>query len=368
MFATRRKFLCTSPALAAAGFAAVTGSSRAETAPEEGGRSSGGAEMTDPANVEHSLSPPPTTRRGDMLYRKLGRTDEEVSLIGLGGFHIGTIKDPGESEKFIRSAIDRGITFLDNCWAYHEGESEVRMGRALRDGYRDKVFLMTKIEGRTKDSAARQIDESLSRLGVDHVDLLQLHEVIRVEDADRTFEEGGAIEALREAQQKGRCRYLGFTGHKDPFIHMRMLDVARENGVRFDAVQMPVTVMDAHFRSFTHEVLPRLVTEEIAPLAMKTFGNPHIFRFIEKTKVATPIELLHYSMSLPVSVVITGMDSTKLLDQALEAVRTFDAEAAEQGRGALLERFKEAASKGEYERYKTAADYDATARHPEWLG
>src|SRR5213079_441098 len=208
-----------------------------------------------------------------MIYRTLGRTGERVSVIGLGGWHIG---QPSISEQdsiqLIRQAIDRGITFMDNCWDYNEGASEERMGKALRDGYRQKVFLMTKIDGRTKDLAAKQIDESLRRLQTDRIDLMQHHEVIRLEDPDRIFAPGGAQEAMLAAQKAGKIRYIGFTGHKDPYVHLRMLTVATDYGLRFDAVQMPLNVMDAHFRSFQRAVLPLLVKENIGVLGMKSLG------------------------------------------------------------------------------------------------
>jgi aryl-alcohol dehydrogenase-like predicted oxidoreductase len=187
-----------------------------------------------------------------MIYRTLGSTGQKVSAIGLGGFHIGNPVLESESLKIIRSAIDRGITFMDNCWDYHEGKSEVRMGKALRDGYRDKVFLMTKIDGRSKAGAAAQIDESLRRLQTDHVDLLQFHEIIRMDDPDRIFAPGGALEAVLEARKAGKLRYIGFTGHKDPSIHLHMLQTAAQHQFRFDTVQMPLNVMDAHYRSFEH--------------------------------------------------------------------------------------------------------------------
>src|SRR6202051_1151492 len=175
-------------------------------------------------------------RKGDMLYRTLGRTGERVSAIGMGGFHIA---QPGLSEdqsiQLVRAAIDRGITFLDNSWDYNEGQSEVRMGKALRDGYRQKVFLMTKIDGRTKQSAASQLDESLRRLQTDHLDLIQFHEIIRMEDPDRVFAPGGALEAVQEAKKAGKVRYIGFTGHKDPMIHLRMLETADAHQVHFDS-------------------------------------------------------------------------------------------------------------------------------------
>ena len=254
-----------------------------------------------------------------MPYRKLGRTGEKISAIGLGGYHIGISKDEEESIRLIRSAIDRGITFMDNCWDYHDGNSEVRMGKALRDGYRQKAFLMTKIDGQTKASAARQIEESLQRLQTDRIDLMQFHEIIRMEDPDRIFALGGGMEAALEAKKAGKIRYIGFTGHKDPLIHLRMLEVARAHKFRFDAVQMPLNVMDAHFRSFEQQVLPVLVKEGIGVLGMKSLGSGVILQ----SKTAPPIECLHYAMNLPTSTVITGIDRMELLDQALEAARTF---------------------------------------------
>lgn len=190
-----------------------------------------------------------------MIYRTLGTTGEKVSAIGLGGHHIGRPKDASEGIRIIRSAIDRGITFMDNCWDYHNGESERRMGNALRDGYRQKVFLMTKFDGRTRDSTARQIDESLQRLQTDRIDLMQYHENIRMEDPDVFFAPNGPVEALMAAKKAGKIRYIGFTGHKDPAVHLRMLEVAAAHGFHFDAAQMPLNVLDAHFRSFTHEVV-----------------------------------------------------------------------------------------------------------------
>src|SRR3954452_17996708 len=178
-----------------------------------------------------------TTRVGDMQYRTLGSTGENVSLVGLGGSHIGKVDDEQLSLRIMRSAIDRGLTFMDNSWDYNEGQSELRMGRALRDGYRDKVFLMSKIDGRPRQAAAQQIDESLRRLQTDRVDLMQFHEVIRLEDPDRIFAAGGAVEAMLAAQKAGKIRYIGFTGHKDPYVHLRMLTVAQEHDLRFDTVQ-----------------------------------------------------------------------------------------------------------------------------------
>jgi aryl-alcohol dehydrogenase-like predicted oxidoreductase len=298
---------------------------------------------------------------GEMIYRTLGRTGEKISAIGVGGFHIGV---PSETEgiRIIRTAIDEGITFMDNCWDYHKGESEVRMGKALRDGYRDKVFLMTKIDGRTKKLAAQQVDECLRRFKVDCIDLMQHHEVLRMEEGDVIFGEGGANEALLEAKKAGKIRYIGFTGHKDPAVHLRTLEVAREHHFHFDAVQLPLNVIDAHFRSFEKEVVPVLVKEKIGVLGMKPFASGAIM----ETKTVTAIECLHYALNLPTSVVITGMESMARLKQALEAVHTFKPMSAAAVKK-LLAKTAKAAMTGKHEGFKTTPDFDETARHPEWM-
>jgi aryl-alcohol dehydrogenase-like predicted oxidoreductase len=307
--------------------------------------------------------PPQETLRGDMRYRTLGRTGERVSLLGLGGYHIGIQKTADESIRIIRTAVDRGVNFLDNSWDYNNGQSEIRMGQALKDGYRAKVFLMTKIDGRTRALAAQQIDECLKRFGVDHIDLMQHHEVIRLEDPDRIFSPDGAMKALLDAKQAGKIRYIGFTGHKDPMVHLRMLQIASEHGFHFDALQMPLNVMDAHFRSFGRNVVPVAVERGIGVLGMKPLGSGAIL----KSKTATPIECLHYAMNLPTSVVITGMDTLAILEQGLEAVRTFKPLSRQQVAD-LLNRTAPAAADGQYEMFKTTAHFDATARHPDWLG
>ncbi|HTL59486.1 MAG TPA: aldo/keto reductase [Candidatus Limnocylindrales bacterium] len=298
----------------------------------------------------------------EMPYRQLGSTDVKTSAIGLGGYHIG---NPPEAEgiRIIRTAIDRGINFMDNSWDYHDGGSEIRMGKALRDGYRDKVFLMTKIDGRTSASAARQIDESLQRLQTDHVDLMQFHEVIRMEDPDRIFAEGGGMEGMLAAKKAGKVRFIGFTGHKDPVVHLRMLEVAAAHSFHFDAVQMPLNVMDAHFRSFGKNVLPLLVKNRIGVLGMKPLGSGHILQ----SKMVSAIECLHYAMNLPTSTVITGIDRMELLDQAFEAARTFKPMSAEEV-AALLTRTQQLAATGKFELFKTTANFDATAHNPQWLG
>jgi aryl-alcohol dehydrogenase-like predicted oxidoreductase len=277
---------------------------------------------------------------------------------------MGKQADENDSVHLVRSAIDRGITFLDNCWDYNNGQSEIRMGKALRDGYREKAFLMTKIDGRSKEEASRQIDECLKRLQTDHIDLLQHHEIIRLDDPDRIFAEGGAHEAVLEAKKAGKIRHIGFTGHKDPFIHLRMLQTASDNGFRFETVQLPLNVMDGHeFRSFQHQVVPVLLKESIGILGMKPFGD----NFILRSNTVTPIEALHYAMSLPTSVVITGIDKPEILDQALEAVRTYK-ELDESQLAAMLARTRTAATKGAFELYKTSTHFDGTIRNPVWLG
>ena len=298
------------------------------------------------------------------MYRTLGRTGERVSAIGMGGFHLGQPKlSEEESIRLIRAGIDGGITFMDNSWDYNGGQSEIRMGKALKDGYRQKVFLMTKLDGRTKREASRQLDESLRRLQTDHVDLIQHHEVIRFEDPDRIFAEGGANEAVIEAKKAGKARYIGFTGHKDPHVHLYMLEVAAQHSFHFDTVQMPLNVMDAHFRSFGKLVLPRLVEEKMGVLGMKSMGD-HI---ILKSGAVQPLECLHYALNLPTSVVITGIDSPQILEQAFQAARTFRP-MSQQEVAALLARTAKAGSHGEYELFKTSAHFDSTAHYPEWLG
>jgi len=299
-----------------------------------------------------------------MPVRTLGRTGVSVSLVGLGGWHLGfKYIDEKLATRIIRTAIDNGINFMDNCWDYNEGASEERMGKALEDGYRERVFLMTKIDGRTKKDAAKQLDESLKRLQTDHIDLVQHHEILRFEDPHRIFDEEGANAALIEARDAGKISFIGFTGHKDPRIHLHMLEVARENGFQFDTVQMPLNVMDAHYRSFEKMVLPELVEQNIGVLAMKTLANGTIL----DSKTVTAIECLQYAMNLPASVVITGCESMEDLEQALTAARTFRPMSDEQVRS-ILEKTAEAAERGKYELFKTTSIYDGTAGHPEWLG
>ncbi len=306
---------------------------------------------------------PPAATAGEMPYRTLGRSGEKVSLVGLGGYHIGDQKDIEESIRIVRTGIDRGINFLDNCWDYHDGESEVRMGKALRDGYRKKVFLMTKIDGQVKDVAARQIEESLRRLQTDVIDLVQFHEVIRPGDPDRIFGPNGSFEAALGAKKAGKLRYIGFTGHKDPDIHLKMLDTAFKHGFTFDAVQMPLNVMDAHFKSFAKKVVPVLTKHGIGVLGMKSMGDG----FVLRSNAVTPVECLHYAMNLPTSVVITGCDSLKILEQALEAAHTFRP-LGEKQLAAILAKTAPLAAQGEFEPFKTGNEFDGTVHNPQWLG
>jgi len=305
------------------------------------------------------------TQSGAMIYRTLGKTGEKVSAIGLGGAHIGRAASAELAIAVVRAAIDRGITFMDNCWDYVNGEAEVRMGNALRGGYRQKVFLMTKFDGRTKQPAARQIDESLQRLQTDHIDLMQYHENIRLEDPDRFFADGGPLEALLEAKKAGKIRYIGFTGHKDPIVHLRMLAMAAQHKFHFDTCQMPLNVMDYHFRSFAHQVVPKCIEQGVAVLAMKTMGGAD--GIILKSNTVTPIECLHYALNLPTSVVITGMDSLDRVEQAVEAARTFKPMSQVEV-ASLVSKTKEAAAKGEFELFKTGTRFDGTANNPQWMG
>ncbi len=296
--------------------------------------------------------------------RTLGHTGEKVSIVGIGGYHLARPEvEAEESIRIVRTALDQGINFLDNCWDYNGGESELRMGKALRDGYRQKAFLMTKIDGRNRATAANQINDSLQRLQTDRIDLLQFHEVIRDSDPDRIFAAGGALEAVLEAKKAGKVRYIGFTGHKSPDVHLKMLAAASAHQFTFDSVQMPLNVMDHHFNSFEARVLPVLQKQNIAALAMKPMGDP----FILQSKTVTPVECLHYAMNLPVSVVITGCDSLKILQQALDAARSFKP-MGKQEVAALLAKTAKAAQAGEFELYKTSHHFDGTYQHPQWLG
>ncbi len=307
-----------------------------------------------------------TLQDGDMKFRILGETGELVSLVGLGGFHLAR---PGpqapstdDAIRIMRTGIDAGVNFCDDCWDYNGGESEVRLGKALRDGYRPRAFVMTKIDGRTSAAAMGQIETSLRRLQTDHIDLIQFHEIIRMDDPDRVFAQGGALQAVLRAREQGKIRHIGFTGHKSPAIHRAMFETAARHNFRFDTVQMLVNIMDAHFDSFANTIFPIAQQQKTAVLAMKTFGDS----FILATGVAEPIEMLHSSMSQPVAVVVTGCDNMDVLAQALRAVRSCTPMSADAQRE-LLARSAAKAQDGATEHYKTTQMFDGTTEHPEWL-
>lgn len=304
------------------------------------------------------------TTSGEMPYRTLGKTGERVSLIGIGGFHIGSQEDERESIAIIRTAIDNGINFLDNCWSYHAGVSERRMGRALKDGYRSRAFLMTKIDARARAVAESQIDDCLRRLDVETIDLLQIHEVLRMEDPDWVFAPDGAMAAVLAAKRAGKVRYVGFTGHKDPAVHLNMLRVAAEHGFAFDAVQMPLSLFDYNYadHSFERQVLPALVDGGIGVLAMKTLASGRI----PNSGAASATECLHYAMSLPTSVVITGCDSLAVLQQAIDAARTFRPLGAAE-MAALRAKAAGPGADGALEPFKTTTQHDGTTMYPEWM-
>ena len=305
--------------------------------------------------------------RGEMLYRKLGATGEVVSAIGMGGSHISKAEiTQAEATHMIHEALDRGLNFLDNSWDYNEGRGETYVGNALAEsGYRKKAFVMTKVDGRNKETARQQIDDSLRRLKVDHIDLLQHHEVLRFDDPDRIFAEEGSMEAFLDAKKAGKIRFIGFTGHKDPHIHLYTLQLASKHGFKFDTVQMPLNVMDAHFRSFAQLVVPHLVEANIGVLGMKPFGGGD--GIILKSNTVQPLDCLHYALSLPTSVVITGIDKKEILDQAFAAVKGFKP-LDSQELATLLSKTRDAAENGHYELFKTTSHFDTTARHPDWLG
>lgn len=305
-------------------------------------------------------APAPEAPAAAVPKRKLGRTGQSVSMIGLGGYHIGK---PSEADAIalMHAAIEHGITFFDNCWDYHAGESERRMGKAIADR-RDRVFLMSKIDGRDRATAAKQIDQCLSRLQTDYVDLMQIHEVIRHTDDEAVFADEGAIAALVAARDAGKLRYIGFTGHKSPAIHLEMLAAADAHGFVFDAVQMPLNPMDPHYDSFERRVLPVLRDKGIGVLGMKSLAGG----FLLDSGVVSAEECLRYALSLPTDVVITGMEDRTRLDQALQVATAFEP-LSEQARANLLARTQPAGAQGQYERFKTSQLYDGTERNPHWL-
>ena len=289
---------------------------------------------------------------GEIPRRKLGRHDELVSALALGGYHVGLIGTEREAIKIVHAAIDAGITFLDNAWEYHDGKSEVRMGKAIKDR-RDRVFLMTKLctHGRDAKTAVRMLEQSLRRLQTDYLDLWQIHECVYYNDPERHFAKGGAVEALERAKKDGKVRYVGFTGHKDPEIHMAMLSY----DYPFDTCQLPLNAFDASFinRSFEQRVLPELIRQRIAPLGMKSLGAGQAL----KKKAISPADALGYAMSLPVTTTISGIDSMRVLNQNLKIARGFTP-MSESRMAEIRKRVADEAHDGRYELYKTTAQHD----------
>jgi len=293
---------------------------------------------------------PPKVNDHGIPLRPLGKTGEMVTILGLGGFH-STTKTEAESLKLIRRAVDEGIHFLDNAWDYHDGLGEERMGKALHDGkLRDGVFLMTKCCGRTAKDAQSNLEDSLRRLKTDHLDLWQFHEIIYDNDPDWIFESGGAFEYAMRAKEEGKVRFIGFTGHKDPAIHLKMLSKPYD----WSTVQMPLNVMDAHFRSFQHNVLPELVKRGIGPIAMKSLGgNGHIV-----VTAGVPVEdAIRYTLSLPISTLVSGIDSERVLEQNLKIVRNFKPLTVEE-KAAIEAKTRNLAGDGRFELFKSSKVYD----------
>lgn len=298
----------------------------------------------------------PTTRSraaaAEIPRRPLGRTGVEVSCLGIGGYHLGKVSSRRAAVDLVHRAIDAGITFLDNAWEYHDGESEERMGRALVGGWRDRVFLMTKVctHGRGARVAMRQLEDSLRRLRTDHLDLWQVHECAYYDDPERHFAAGGVIEAIARAKQEGKVRFVGFTGHKDPEIHLRMLSY----DFPFDTCQLPLNCFDASFRSFERTVLPELIRRGIAPIGMKSLGGE---ADAVKKRAVKATDALRYAMSLPVSVTVSGIDSEKVLRQNVGVARGFTRMPEAEMR-ALRERCAPLAGDGRFELYKTTAKHE----------
>ena len=303
------------------------------------------------ASRKRSLTTFRSTGTDEIPRRALGRTGEYVSALGLGGFHLGLIGTEREATRVVHEAIDAGITFMDNAWEYHDGKSEERMGKALA-GRRDRVFLMTKVctHGRDAKVAMRQLEQSLRRLKTDYLDLWQVHEVAYANDPERHFASGGVIEALGKARDNGKVRFLGFTGHKDPAIHLRMLAF----DYPFDSCQLPLNCFDATFRSFEQQVLPELERRGIAAIGMKSLGGEAA---MVKKKAVTPQDALRYAMSLGVATTVSGIDSTRVLRQNLAVARGFTPMSATELQ-ALRTRCATLAADGRFELYKTTARHE----------
>ncbi|HEY8447674.1 MAG TPA: aldo/keto reductase [Thermomicrobiales bacterium] len=294
-----------------------------------------------------------TTNAAGMPLRPFGKTGEQVSLLGLGGFHIG-VPPEDEAIRLMHAAFDAGVTFLDNAWEYNSGISEVRMGKAIRTwGKRDQLFVMTKdcAHDRKAKNSLLKLEQSLQRLQVDYLDLWQIHEVVWEDDPDWIFAPGGSAEALLKAKEQGKVRYIGFTGHKHPDIFKRMLS----HGFPWDACQMPLNVLDAHYASFEREILPICQEQGIAVIAMKSLADGHL---LHSGANVTPAEALRYTMSLPVATVVSGIDSMEVLEKNVATARNFTPLTDEE-RADILARTAAVARDGKFEPFKTTRDYDA---------
>jgi aryl-alcohol dehydrogenase-like predicted oxidoreductase len=311
----------------------------------------GGIAMAQNAGAPATASPAPASTEAPVPKKSAGKTGLTLSALGIGGFHLGTATDQSIATQIVHRALDAGVNFFDNAWEYHEGESEIRLGEALK-GRRDQAIVMTKVctHGRGKDVAMRMLEESLRRLQTDYLDVWQIHEVIYYNDPDLIFAPGGAAEALLEAKKQGKVRFIGFTGHKDPSIHLRMLS----HDFPFDTVQMPLNCFDSTFRSFEKRVLPEANRRQLAVFGMKSLGGGG--EMVTRGAI-TPEEGLRYAMSLPVATTISGIDSINILEQNLAIACGFspmdDSEMA-----ALRERCRGLAGDGHLERFKTTMLYD----------
>jgi len=299
-----------------------------------------------------ALPPQVTNSTAEEIPRRaFGKTGAQVSIIGIGGYHLGSVQSQDLALRLVQEAVDAGITFFDNAWEYNDHRSEEWMGLGLQER-RDKVFLMSKVctHGRDKNVAMQQLEESLKRLGTDHLDLWQIHEVIYENDPDLHFAKGGVVEALDEAKKQGKVRFVGFTGHKNPKIHLKML----AHDYPFDSVQMPLNCFDATYRSFEQQVLPELQRRGIAALGMKSLGGdgqPVQYGVVRAE------EALRYAMSLPVATTICGIDSLDVLRQNVGIARGFRPMSPQEMQ-ALRERCRPASGDGHHELFKTTKKYD----------
>jgi predicted aldo/keto reductase-like oxidoreductase len=297
-----------------------------------------------------------STAKGDMPYRMLGRTGAKVSLLGMGGWQFGRMASEEESTRFIRTGIDEGINYIEAAWDYHSGLSEYRMGKGLMDGWRKKVFIATKINGRRREIAEWQLNESLQRLRTDVIDLVILHEVLRLEEPEIIFGPGGALETFVAAKKAGKIRFVGFSGHYDPAVQLKLLDLAAKNNFRFDVGMIALNVMDPHYKSFGKQVLPRLVEQEMGVIAFKTMGGGNFLgpdNVLQKVRLE-PADCLRFVMNLPTSVVISGMDRMEVLKQNIETARNFRP-LSEPDVSELLSKTAPVGNAGQYEWFKGPA-------------